>query len=112
MQALTSATEFEDALDRSRAEPVLLYKHSDRCSISTRAREEVLRFDADVDCETFEVVVQEARPVSDRIADALDIRHETPQAILLRDGRPVFDASHSNVTADSLQSALQDHSTP
>lgn len=110
MQPLTSETDFEEALDRSRSEPVLLYKHSDRCAISSRARDEVLRFDADADCPAFEVVVQEARPVSDRIADALEIRHETPQAILLRDGRPVFDASHSNVTADTLQAALQDPS--
>jgi bacillithiol system protein YtxJ len=36
------------------------------------------------------------------MAARLGIRHETPQAILLRDGRPVWSASHFRITADAL----------
>jgi bacillithiol system protein YtxJ len=40
--------------------------------------------------------------VSDHAAARLGVRHETPQAILLRDGRPVWNASHFRITADAL----------
>lgn len=42
------------------------------------------------------------RPLSQRIAVALGIRHESPQAIMLQAGTPVWHASHSEVTADAL----------
>ena len=48
------------------------------------------------------VTVQSHRSVSDHAAARLGIRHETPQAILLRDGRPVWSASHFRITADAL----------
>jgi bacillithiol system protein YtxJ len=40
--------------------------------------------------------------VSDAAAQRLGIRHETPQAILLRDGRVVWNASHFRITAIEL----------
>jgi bacillithiol system protein YtxJ len=34
------------------------------------------------------------------------VRHESPQAILLRDGKPVWKASHFRITAGALAQAL------
>ena len=48
------------------------------------------------------VTVQTHRPVSDAIAQRLGIRHETPQAILLRDGKAVWNASHFRITSTQL----------
>jgi bacillithiol system protein YtxJ len=36
----------------------------------------------------------------------LGVRHETPQAILLRDGVPVWSASHFRITAEALKKVL------
>lgn len=105
MQPLSSIRQFEDLLDRSREEPILIYKHSSRCPLSTRARTEVDSFDAESDLSIFEVVVQNDRAISDHVAETLEVRHETPQVILIRDGRPVYDASHREVTADALERA-------
>jgi bacillithiol system protein YtxJ len=40
--------------------------------------------------------------VSDQVAARFGIRHETPQAILLREGRVVWSASHFRITAETL----------
>ena len=48
------------------------------------------------------ITVQSHRRISDTAAERLGIRHETPQAILLRDGRPVWNASHFRITATEL----------
>ncbi|HSB80022.1 MAG TPA: monothiol bacilliredoxin BrxC family protein [Candidatus Methylomirabilis sp.] len=54
------------------------------------------------DVPVFLVDVLSQRPLSQRIAASLGIRHESPQAIVLRRGAPGWHASHSDVTADAL----------
>jgi bacillithiol system protein YtxJ len=50
--------------------------------------------------------VQTHRPGSDAASERLGLRHETPQAILLRDGKVVWNASHFRITATQLDQAL------
>jgi bacillithiol system protein YtxJ len=45
--------------------------------------------------------------VSDEIARRSGVRHQSPQAILLREGKPVWDASHIGITVDSLLAAIK-----
>ena len=52
------------------------------------------------------ITVQSHRAVPDAAAVRLGIRHQTPQAILLRDGRPVWNASHFRITAGQLDKAI------
>ena len=52
------------------------------------------------------VTVQTHREVSNAVSAKLGIRHETPQALLIRNGRVVWSASHFRVTADAMKKAL------
>lgn len=105
---LASSTDWQTALERSSSEPVLIFKHSSACPTSARANEEMETLTESGDLPIYRVVVQESREVSDRIADELGIRHESPQAILLVDGAPAFDASHHRVKADTVREALEE----
>jgi bacillithiol system protein YtxJ len=98
----------EAAIAESRNRPVLLFKHSRSCGISCEALDELhAHLEGDGGDAAYKVItVQSHRPVSDRVAERLGIRHETPQAILLRDGQPVWNASHFRITAAELQRAL------
>jgi len=51
--------------------------------------------------------VQTHRAVSNAIAQKLGIRHETPQALLVKGGRVVWSASHFRVTAAAVENALR-----
>lgn len=103
---LNTQSDLEEAFDASEQSPVVLYKHSNRCSLSAQARDEMQAFARDSEVPIYEVVVQEARPVSDAIEERLGIRHETPQVIALDKGKPVYDASHGTVSAESLRNQL------
>lgn len=103
---LESESDWEAALAASEETPVLIFKHSSACSVSARAHDEMATLARETDLPAYKVVVQDARPVSNTIESALDVRHETPQAILLRDGRPSFDTSHFDVTAETLRDQL------
>jgi len=52
------------------------------------------------------VDVLDQRPLSQALAARLGIRHESPQAIVLQSGTPVWHDSHFAVTADALAAAL------
>jgi bacillithiol system protein YtxJ len=97
------------AIAESCERPVLLFKHSRYCGVSCEALDEL---QAHIESRTGQTVVykmitvQTHRPVSDAAAQRLGLRHETPQAILLRDGKVVWNASHFRITATQLDQAL------
>jgi bacillithiol system protein YtxJ len=102
-----------DMLDAAIAEslerPVLLFKHSRTCGISAEALDELHAHVAENGGKaSYKVItVQSHRRLSDSAAERFGIRHETPQAILLRDGRPVWNASHFRITAATLGQIIQ-----
>ncbi len=94
--------ELEGLFARSHKEPVLLFKHSLTCPVSAAAYDEMRR----VGREVALVVVQRARDVSNEVESRTGVRHESPQAIILRDGAVVWSASHWRVTAEEVGRAL------
>lgn len=109
---LTDLTALEAAIAESSERPVLLFKHSRYCGVSAEALDEL---HSHIDAAPPDVVyrmitVQTHRPISDAVAQRLGIRHETPQVILLRNGKTVWNASHFRITASQLNEVLS--STP
>jgi bacillithiol system protein YtxJ len=86
----------------------LLIKHSLTCPVSGAAFEEYENFlKENGDVNTAYLAVQEARPLSNYIAETYNIKHESPQAILFKNGEPAWNASHWKITNDALVSALK-----
>ena len=99
--------DFERLLERSKTHPVLIFKHSTQCAVSDQVYEEFSRFmesAGEITCGL--VLVIESRAVSNAIASHLGVRHESPQAIVVRDGKPRWNASHWSITADALTRAV------
>jgi bacillithiol system protein YtxJ len=104
----------EAAIAESAERPVLLFKHSRTCGISCEALDELQAHVAEqagkavgVSGVSYKVItVQSHRGLSESAAKRLGIRHETPQAILLKDGRPVWNTSHFRITAAALTRAI------
>lgn len=85
---------------------VLVFKHSPACPISAMARREYASFcAAQPDVPTLFVDVVAARAVARGIAERSGVRHESPQAILFEQGKPVWNASHDAITAAMLEAA-------
>ena len=104
VQPLSHIDELEAAIAESCERPVLLFKHSRTCGISCEALDELHAHLEDADSGTAYklITVQSHRWLAEEAASRLGIRHETPQAILLRDGRPVWNASHFRITKTKL----------
>lgn len=109
LKELKSIQELEHALDESRERPVLLFKHSLTCPISSRAFNELQSYlgNADPRISYKLITVQTAREVSDEAALRLKLEHQSPQAILVRNGRELWNASHYEITASALDQAIR-----
>lgn len=105
---LSSLEALREALAESRQQPIVIFKHSNACPISSRALREFEAYleNAAPQVSYHLVTVQTARAVSNEIEAQLQLRHETPQAILVKDGREVWNASHFDITAPALASAI------
>ena len=106
---LSHIDELEAAIAESCERPVLLFKHSRSCGVSCEALDElyahtVERVGGQAGYKL--ITVQSHRRLSEEAAARLGIRHETPQAILLREGRPVWSASHFRITKRQLDQAI------
>ena len=99
-------TALDNLFADSETGPVIVFKHSNACPISSRAYRELEQFEGQV----YILVVQSAREVSHELENLTGVRHETPQVIVLRDGKAVWDASHFDVKAAAVAAAVASHS--
>ena len=109
LTSLTNVDELETLLSASAERPLLLFKHSYTCGISAEALDELIdhvRARKAADARYAMITVQTHREVSNAVARRLGIRHETPQALLIRGGKVVWSASHFRVTAKAVHEAL------
>ena len=100
VRTLDDLAEFEATLGVPLA---VIYKHSPACGLSAMAAGEVqgfLREHGETPVYVVDVIGQ--RPLSAEIARRLEVRHESPQVIVLRDGKVAWHASHRAVTGEAL----------
>lgn len=108
VRQLQSLADLEQVLGESARRPVLIFKHSTACPLSTRAHR---HWDAFLALPASEAValafvrVIEERSVSLALAQRVGVRHESPQAILVKDGRALWHDSHRAVTIEALTEA-------
>ncbi len=103
--SLADTKTLDELIARSHNEPVILFKHSTTCPISSAAYREMSK----VADEVAMLVVQKSRDVSNEIAKRTGIRHETPQTLILRNGEVVWSASHFDITSDVVTSAAREN---
>lgn len=99
---VASVPELEPLFARSRDAPVILFKHDPVCPISAAAHRQMSRLADGVPL----IDVARAKDVAREVAERTGVRHESPQVLVLRDGRAVWSASHYDITADAVQDAV------
>jgi bacillithiol system protein YtxJ len=94
----------------SKNQPVIIFKHSTRCSISQAALGRLERNWKDDDMVTVKPYFLDLlsfRDISNKIADLFHIEHQSPQVIILKDGEVVFHKSHFEIDFSTIKKAAQ-----
>jgi bacillithiol system protein YtxJ len=108
-QELTTLEEWDRVRSDSAKRQIIVLKHSTRCPVSASALDEYEAYLADnpnPETDYYLVKVIESRPVSNKIADDLGVVHASPQMILVKDGKAVWNASHWSVTKKHMAAVL------
>ncbi len=104
---LTSIDELEKIHSDSAEQPVVIFKHSTRCSISSAALARFERFWGDTPAiKPYYLDLLAHRDVSNAIAAKYGIEHQSPQALLIQKGVCVYNASHMSIDVDDLKAAV------
>jgi len=101
---LNDTQRLDELLGQSGEQPVILFKHSDTCSISARPYREMTKLEKPVAL----VTVPNARALSNEIETRFALPHETPQVLVVRDGKLAWSASHFRITADAVTRAVEE----
>lgn len=104
---LTDIIQLMEVQEISIEKPVVIFKHSTRCSISRMA---LKQFERDYDLEgvvdAYFLDLIAHRDISNEIAARFGVYHESPQLILIKNGNAVYNVSHSDIDAQALKSKV------
>jgi bacillithiol system protein YtxJ len=105
---LETHADLKAAFEESQVRPVLVFKHSTRCSISSMALNRLKGLGDDFLQNTpfYYLDLIAYRDLSSSIADQTGVRHESPQILIIDKGECRYHASHMEISAASIQSAL------
>jgi bacillithiol system protein YtxJ len=106
---LQSAQQLDEIIVASQEKPVLLFKHSTRCNISDAALNRIERKWT----EAYTMVIKPYyldliafRPLSNKVAEIFEIDHQSPQVLLIKNGKCVYHASHFDIQMDQILEML------
>jgi bacillithiol system protein YtxJ len=105
---IESVSDLVKAIELSEETPVLLFKHSTRCSISSMAlstfnREWQL---SEEQCPIYYIDLLKYREVSNEVARLTGVVHQSPQAIVMKGGSVIYSASHGAIDAESVENLV------
>ena len=95
---------YKDAIDLSFNEPVLIFKHSTRCSISSLALNRIeSKHNQSIITNCYFLDLLSFRDISNKIAEDFNVTHESPQILIIENEKCIYQASHYNISWDNIK---------
>lgn len=91
---LTSEEQLAALLEKSFNNPQVIFKHSTRCSVSKVIKTRLEKDSTTENIDFYYLDLLAYRSLSNKIADNMNVYHESPQVLLIQNGECVFDESH------------------
>jgi bacillithiol system protein YtxJ len=107
---LNNPSQLEEIHKLSEKHPVLIFKHSTRCSISTTALNRLERSWKEEDMKELQPYYLDLltyRPISNSIAEIFGVYHQSPQALIIHKGKCVYNASHFDIAYPDLKAQTE-----
>jgi bacillithiol system protein YtxJ len=101
---ITEESQIDTIVKESSIQPVLIFKHSTRCSISASALDRLERKWSQVEnlIKPYYLDLLKYRAISNAIAYKLGVEHQSPQAIVIKNGKVVYHNSHMEINVDDM----------
>jgi bacillithiol system protein YtxJ len=103
---LTTAEQLATINEQSTKQPVLIFKHSTRCSISNMAKNRLDKIEHLNGGVFYYLDLLNYRPLSNKIAEDYHVHHESPQVLLIVNGECVYEETHNGITAQDIEAEV------
>ncbi len=95
--------------EKSLDKPQVIFKHSTRCSISSMALSRIDKKEiAVLDADFYFINIIRNRQISNLIEKDFRVIHESPQLLIIKDGKCVYDESHSGIRLGEIETVLNE----
>jgi len=102
--SLTTTAQLDELVASSHQQPVLIFKHSTRCIISKMALKNFeAEFPDEVPTLNYFLDLIAYRAISNEIAARFGIEHQSPQLLVIKEGKVIFHESHEGIDAAVLK---------
>lgn len=103
---LQDEAELNKIKEESSNQPVIIFKHSTRCSISSTALNRLERSWKDEEMKNVKAYYLDLiayRSISNKIEEIFLVHHESPQILIIKDGKCIYHSSHLGINYEELQ---------
>lgn len=99
---MNSPQQLEDIREKSKTKPQVIFKHSIRCSISSMAKSRLERSKMPENIDFYYLDLINYRALSNQLSEDFDVLHESPQVLVIKGGKCVYDESHSAIRMEDI----------
>lgn len=99
---LSDPSQLETIKTESSQKPVVIFKHSIRCSISAMAKGRLERAQAPEGIDFYYLDLINNRGLSNQVADEFGVHHESPQILIIKYGQCIYDESHNGIDMQDI----------
>jgi bacillithiol system protein YtxJ len=99
---LNNEVQLETLKESSNLKPQLIFKHSTRCAVSSMAKSRLERTVQPDGIDFYYLDLIQHRALSQKISEAFQVYHESPQVLLIKNGECVYDESHSGIQMNEI----------
>jgi bacillithiol system protein YtxJ len=103
--ALNDETQLNEIIAASNTIPQVIFKHSTRCSISSMAKNRLDKKNAPDGINFYLLDLIKYRSISNKIAEIFQVTHQSPQVLVIQNGKCLFNESHSGIHFDEIEAA-------
>jgi bacillithiol system protein YtxJ len=103
---LNKETDLENLINDSKDKPVVIFKHSTRCPVSAMALDRLQREWNSAEMtqvNSYFLDLISFRSISDKIAESFQVRHESPQLLVINNGVCTYNESHYAINYSKLK---------
>ena len=108
---LNSLDLLDNIEQNSSQKPIILFKHSTTCGISASALSKITQqwTSKSPSTEFYLLDLLSYREISNQIAKQFDVVHQSPQILVIKNGKCIFNASHHAIDLEKVRPLLGDN---
>ncbi|HQV54241.1 MAG TPA: bacillithiol system redox-active protein YtxJ [Chitinophagaceae bacterium] len=99
---LNTEEQLAEIINKSHSKAQVIFKHSIRCSISSMVKSRLEKSSAPDSIDFHYLDLINYRSLSNKIAEDLNVYHESPQVLFIKDGECIYDESHMAIRMDDI----------